>query len=107
MDVIQTITNKVQFDDLLAESGDKLVVFKFTATWCGPCKTIQPVYKELASLHRNIIFCVVDVDVAQDVAQHCEITSMPTFVFYKNQAEVKRFSGANGEKLKQHVESLK
>uniref|UniRef100_A0A8C4WYA2 Thioredoxin n=1 Tax=Eptatretus burgeri TaxID=7764 RepID=A0A8C4WYA2_EPTBU len=105
--MMEVITNKAQFDKLLAESGGKLVVLKFTAKWCGPCNMIQPFYEELALLHRNIIFCVVDVDVVQDVVQQCEVFSMPTFVFFRNQTVVNRFSGANKGKLKEHVERLK
>uniref|UniRef100_UPI00358E88FE thioredoxin-like n=1 Tax=Myxine glutinosa TaxID=7769 RepID=UPI00358E88FE len=104
---IQTIANLGQFQKLIAESGAKLVVVMFTAKWCGPCQKIHPKYEELSSQHQDVIFCVVDEDAARDVAEHCEITSLPTFVFYKNQAEVKRISGANVQMLKQHVESLK
>uniref|UniRef100_UPI00358FD860 thioredoxin-like n=1 Tax=Myxine glutinosa TaxID=7769 RepID=UPI00358FD860 len=104
---IQTIANLGQFQKLIAESGARLVVVKFTARWCGPCQVIHPIYEELSSQHQVVIFCVVDVDAAWDVAEHCEIKAIPTFVFYKNQAEVKRISGANVQMLKQHVESLK
>uniref|UniRef100_A0A8C4R129 Thioredoxin domain-containing protein n=1 Tax=Eptatretus burgeri TaxID=7764 RepID=A0A8C4R129_EPTBU len=95
---------KAQFDKLLAESGEKLVVFKFTAKWCGPCKMIQPFFEELASEHRDVIFCIVDVDDCSDI---CEISSLPTFMFFKNRNEVDRFFGASKQKLKEHVERLK
>lgn len=40
----------------------------FTATWCGPCKTVAPIYKGLSENTANVVFCKVDIDEAQPVA---------------------------------------
>jgi|EP00979_Chaetoceros_neogracilis_P002435 thioredoxin-like negative regulator of GroEL len=52
----------------------------------------------------DAIFVKVDVDQAADVAEACEVSSMPTFQFYKNGAKVDEFSGANEATLKATVQ---
>uniref|UniRef100_A0A8C4EBJ2 Thioredoxin domain-containing protein n=1 Tax=Dicentrarchus labrax TaxID=13489 RepID=A0A8C4EBJ2_DICLA len=73
------------------EAGDKLVVVDFTATWCGPCKQIGPIFEEqsLKPENKNVIFLKVDVDEAEDVSSSCNISCMPTFQFYKNGEKVR------------------
>ncbi|TSK22521.1 Thioredoxin [Bagarius yarrelli] len=107
--MIIEIENQDGFDKALADAGDKLVVVDFTATWCGPCQSIAPFYKQLSETpdFANVVFLKVDVDDAQDVAQSCEIRCMPTFYFYKNGKKVDEFSGSNQAKLKEMVETLK
>ena len=73
----------------LKEAGDKLVVIDFFATWCGPCKMISPVLEEMEAQMSNVKFLKVDVDEAEDVAVHYQISAMPTFIFIKNGQKVK------------------
>jgi len=97
--------NLTEFNQILADAGDLLVVVDFSAEWCGPCKFIAPKLKEMAEEFAGKIKVVkVDVDEAEDVAAHCGIRCMPTFMFYKNSKKVTEFSGANAEKLRQTIE---
>jgi len=89
---------------VLELSKSKLVVVDFTATWCGPCQTIAPVFAKLAEDHPGSEFVKVDVDDAADVAAHCKISSMPTFHLYKGGATVEEFSGADKLKLLELVQ---
>lgn len=82
-----------------------LVVVDFTATWCGPCKTIIPYYHELNSKYNNVLFLKIDVDDNEDTTQECDISSMPTFQFYKNQELITQFSGADKNKLLNMIET--
>ncbi|KAH1168901.1 hypothetical protein KIL84_013491, partial [Mauremys mutica] len=72
-----------EFDDFLKAAGSKLVVVDFSAKWCGPCKAIDPVIHDLAVRYDNVMFCSVDIDLAEDVANSCKIIAMPTFQMYK------------------------
>ncbi|XP_070785990.1 thioredoxin-like [Enoplosus armatus] len=95
--MVREVESLAEFKAILKEAGDKLVVVDFTATWCGPCKQIGPVFEKesLEPENANVIFLKVDVDEAEDVSSECKISCMPTFHFYKNGAKVDEFSGAN------------
>merc|ERR1711980_38135 len=84
--MVRYVETLEQFQGILKDAKDKLVVVDFTASWCGPCKQIGPEFEKLAGLAENkdVIFLKVDVDDAPDVSEHCGIQCMPTFMFYKN-----------------------
>jgi thioredoxin 1 len=92
-----------EFNSLLETSKTKLCVIDFTASWCGPCKFIGPIFEKLASENPEIEAVKVDVDEADDVAAHCGIQAMPTFHFYKGGAKVAEMCGADQSKLSQLI----
>lgn len=87
------ITSKKQFDELVSKTSH-LVVVKFGAVWCGPCKTMAPVVKAVAEKYPNVLFLDVDVDKVPDVANEYHVSSIPYFVFIKNKKIVYTTSGA-------------
>ncbi|CAE6502835.1 unnamed protein product [Rhizoctonia solani] len=93
-DKITHFSNKADHDAFVA-ANNYLTVIDFHATWCGPCLQIAPIYDKLAEEHEDVKFTKVDVDAAPDVAQHYQISAMPTFVFLKDGKEVDRLRGAN------------
>jgi thioredoxin 1 len=95
------ISNSAAFDAKLeeAESTGKIVVVDFTATWCGPCRLIAPIFAELSKKYENLIFLKVDVDEVQEVTSKWEVRAMPTFIFIKNKKQVDKIVGANREEL--------
>ncbi|CAO3613557.1 unnamed protein product [Cunninghamella blakesleeana] len=107
MTTIKEIGNANVFQQLIAGvHADKLVVIDFYATWCGPCKTITPFVANLASRYRHVQFAKLDVEKVADVARQCQVSSMPTFQFYKGGQKVAELKGANPTQLellvKQH-----
>ncbi|XP_028843929.1 thioredoxin-like [Denticeps clupeoides] len=105
--MIIVIEDKDSFHKALQDAGNKLVVVDFTASWCGPCRMIAPVFKKLSEDIKDVVFLKVDVDDAQDVSAECEIRSMPTFQFYKNGKKIDEFSGANEESLVKKIHAHK
>mmetsp|Transcript_20235 Transcript_20235/g.58526 ORF Transcript_20235/g.58526 Transcript_20235/m.58526 type:complete len:174 (-) Transcript_20235:100-621(-) len=94
---------------LKASAEGKLVVIDFSATWCGPCKMIAPIFHELsdsAGLKDNAVFLKVDVDENPDTAAKYSVSAMPTFVFIKGGEVVDRLMGANPARLKEMIEEL-
>ncbi|KAJ7974454.1 Thioredoxin [Quillaja saponaria] len=69
----------------LNESKDssQLVVIDFSASWCGPCKFIEPEIHALANKYTDVEFVKIDVDELTDVAQEFQVQAMPTFVLVK------------------------
>ncbi|KAI9006587.1 PITH domain-containing protein [Phycomyces nitens] len=104
MATIKQINNSAEFQQLLTSTPTgKLIVVDFFATWCGPCKTIAPLYAQLSTKYPNVQFTKVDVDRAKDVSSSCGITSMPTFQFYKAGSKVAEMKGANPAQLLQYI----
>lgn len=92
------------FQTKLSSGGGNLVVVDFTATWCGPCQMIGPHFDELSNRYAaDATFLKVDVDQCPQTARSQGVSSMPTFVFYRNSQEVDRFSGANPGTLESKI----
>lgn len=88
-----------EFNNLLYLNTDKTVILKFSATWCGPCKSIAPVFEKLSNIYTNSVFVHVDVDELDKVSASYKITTMPTFVFIKDGKPVEGLKGADKQTL--------
>lgn len=70
-----------------------LIVKKYFAAWCQPCKQLGPVFDDLQDEIREVIFETIDVDQNKELIAEKGITSVPTIVLEKNGVQVYRFSG--------------
>ncbi|KAL3723237.1 hypothetical protein ACJRO7_035423 [Eucalyptus globulus] len=82
----------------------KLMLIDFTASWCGPCKRMQPVVDAMASKFTDVEFVKIDVDELSDVAQEFGVQAMPTFVLVKKGKEVDRLLGASKDELERKIQ---
>ena len=70
-----------------------LVIKRYTASWCGPCKQLAPIFQELQNEIPNVSFQTIDVDENKETALQNNVSSVPTVVFEKDGQPVYRFSG--------------
>ena len=77
--------------------NNDLLLVDFWAEWCGPCKSMHPIFTRLAKKYKQIRFARVNVDNAQNIAMKYGVQSIPTFIMFKNGEIVNRMVGAVGE----------
>ena len=75
------------------EKNDLPVVVDFWASWCGPCKTMVPVFKAVAAKSDSLLFAKVNTEEAQKVSADAQIRSIPTLIFFHQGKEIDRMSG--------------
>ena len=89
---------KQSFNDIIRSDQPTLV--DFYATWCGPCKMMQPVLEQLSGeIKGKARIIKIDIDKNQRMADKLSIRSVPTFVIYKGGKIVWRKSGALSKEM--------
>lgn len=69
-------TNEWKFE------GKKPAIIDFYATWCGPCRHVAPILKELAEQYKDqIVIYKVDTDKEKELSTAMGIQSLPTILF--------------------------
>ncbi|EQB52415.1 thioredoxin [Colletotrichum gloeosporioides Cg-14] len=101
------IKSPAEFQKLLSSS--RIVVADFYADWCGPCKAIAPLYEQLSSsLSRKdvVTFVKIDVEAQKDIASTYNVTSLPTFMVFREGKAIEKVQGADPRKLQEVVKKL-
>ncbi len=67
-------------------SEKPVVLVDFYASWCEPCKLLEPVLEEIAGEYDHVKVCRIDVDKAPRMAARYGVLSVPTLmVFHQGQ----------------------
>ena len=100
---VLTCATEADYDAAVKASEGSLTTVYWTASWCGPCQMIAPIFSELASELPDATFLKVDVDEQAGLAQDHGISAMPTFHFHKDGQKIDEIVGADIEKLSRYV----
>lgn len=85
---IITLSTSIYQDEI--KTG--LVLVDYWATWCGPCKKMEPVLEEISKV-QGVKVAKLNVDNYKSFTASQNIRSIPTMILYKNGKEVQRLVG--------------
>ena len=86
--------NDSNFEQTVSAENPTLV--DFWAEWCGPCKSMHPIFESLAEQYPNVKFARVNVDQNQNISRKFAVQSIPTFIMFKSGKIIDKMMGAVG-----------
>ncbi|XP_033918468.1 glutaredoxin-3 [Melopsittacus undulatus] len=93
-----------QLQQLLQQNERSLVVVHFWAPWAPQCAQMNDVMAVLAKEHTQVAFAKLEAEAVPEVSEKYEISSVPTFLFFKNSQKVDRLDGAHAPELTKRVQ---
>ena len=92
MSIVQTVSRASFQSDVLESSLP--VVVDFYADWCPPCRRLGPVLDRLAQeFSGKVSFVKINSDEENELAEHYNVTSLPTLIFFENGQIAGQFAG--------------
>lgn len=74
--------------------NNNTVIIDFWAEWCGPCKSFAPTFETASENHDDVVFAKVNTEEQQELAQACNIRSIPTLMIFREQILLYSQAGA-------------
>jgi thioredoxin 1 len=89
---LATTTTAAFEADVLAADGPVLV--DFTAAWCGPCRMVTPVLKQIAAERPDLTVLQVDADANAELMLRYRVMGLPTMALFRDGELVTSITGA-------------
>jgi thioredoxin 1 len=85
--------NQENFDQVVLKAGAPVLV-EFGATWCAPCKRLEPELEKLAAEQGGkVTLAKLDVDESADLTMRYQVMSVPTTILFVNGQAMERLTG--------------
>jgi thiol-disulfide isomerase/thioredoxin len=105
--VVRNVTDQIDLDSLLAAAEKSCAAIFFTSATCPPCKTLYPLYDQLAAeIGDKGVLIKVDVSQAYGIGSKYSISATPTFVTFLHGKQENRWSGADAGALRGNIQLL-
>jgi thioredoxin 1 len=102
--MLESISTKEQFSDIL--NKHKMVLLKFGAPWCGPCRILAPKIEKLSEANPEVKFFEVDADSSSELVQQFKVSALPTVIVFRSDKVISRIEGANMKKIEEAVKDV-
>ena len=81
---MKKVNNVNEFNEVI--NSDNLTVVKFSADWCGPCRTLAGIMDDVTPDYQNVNFIEIDVegDGMDEIVSNYSIRNIPVLTFIKN-----------------------
>lgn len=97
------------FNEIVNDYQENLILVDCWAPWCGPCKAFGPIFEQLQKEYQNkgVIFTKLNTDQNQGIARQFNITGIPTTLMIHNKKLISRSVGLqNKVQFSQTIEKL-
>lgn len=72
----------------------KPVIVDFWASWCAPCRQINPTLEYIAANHEELAIVKINIDAEHEIAQLYDVRSVPTLMVFRDGQVIKTVVGA-------------
>ena len=100
---MESLQSQEFFESLISKNGehDPMVVVRFTASWCGPCRNVDT--QRLLDLHPGIKWYLADIDEGDNTYTlgYCGLLKIPGFMAIKNGKPQPPLQSSDTEKILQ------
>ena len=81
---MKKVNNVNEFNEVI--NSDNLTVVKFSADWCGPCRTLAGIMDDVTPDYQNVNFIEIDVEGEgmDEIVSNYSIRNIPVLAFIKN-----------------------
>ena len=91
------LTDRTQWSQVI--DNDRFTLIRFSASWCKPCKAIEPLYFSLVGPDK-IRSISIDIDEHDEIASTANVIVLPTFQIYQDGNCIESMTSSDAEKLK-------